>query len=209
MTSKLSYGRARLARHGPESKTHRPSDSLGVAQSRFDQDAARCSSSKRRSLGGGHGPVHDMRARLGGAASDCHLTPLYRESDIAEPLQSVRRVTKSLGAVRDADVFIAPPRGDGCQDSGSEQERLALAYYIAWGRPNAATTSRDAQAPREPRPGSPSAAPSNQGPLRVQGSADIIAPFGWLAEECQERFRRVLRTPACSARRIGYWQQHA
>jgi CHAD domain-containing protein len=133
--------------------------------------------------------VHDMRvASRRSREAIAIFAPLYREADIAEPLQSVKAVTKALGAVRDADVFI-DHLSDLSASSDNEQERLALAYFIAWRQ---AERSRDLERMRQ------RLARLDLDRRRVRltralyafkKSADIIAPLGWLAEDVlTERF---------------------
>jgi CHAD domain-containing protein len=133
--------------------------------------------------------VHDMRvASRRSREAIAIFAPLYRETDIAEPLQSVKAVTKALGAVRDADVFI-DHLAELASNSETEQERLALAYFIAWRqsershdlvrmRRRLARLDLDRRRVRLTR-----------ALYAFKKSADIIAPLGWLAEDVlRERF---------------------
>ncbi len=127
--------------------------------------------------------VHDMRvASRRSREAIAIFSLLYRESDIAEPLQSVKAVTRALGAVRDADVFI-DHLSEMSRDAEDEQQRLALAYFIAWRQ---AERSRDLGRMRR------RLAQLDLARRRVRltralyafkKSADIIAPLGWLAED--------------------------
>ncbi len=133
--------------------------------------------------------VHDMRvASRRSREAIAIFAPLYREADIAEPLQSVKAVTKALGAVRDADVFIDHLAELAASTEG-EQERLALAYFIAWRQ---SERSRDLDRMRQ-RLGRLDLDRRRVRLTRAlyafKKNADIIAPFGWLAEDVlKERF---------------------
>ncbi len=127
--------------------------------------------------------VHDMRVASRRSREAISIfAPLYREADMAEPLASVKAVTKALGAVRDADVFIdhLADLSRSTQDVG---QKLALAYFIAWRQ---AERSRDLVRMRE------RLARLDLDRRRVRltralygfrKNADIIAPLGWLAED--------------------------
>ena len=127
--------------------------------------------------------VHDMRvASRRSREAIAIFAPLYREADLAEPLRSVKAVTKALGAVRDADVFIDHLAALS-RDAEDEQQRLALAYLIAWRQ---SERSRDLIRMRE------RLARLDLESRRVRltralyafrKNADIIAPLGWLAED--------------------------
>jgi CHAD domain-containing protein len=127
--------------------------------------------------------VHDMRvASRRTREAIAIFAPLYRDSDIDEPLRSVKAVTKALGAVRDADVFI-DHLAELARDAEDEQERLALAYFISWRQ---AERSHDLDRMRR------KLARVGLDKRRVRltralygfkKNADIIAPLGWLAQD--------------------------
>ncbi len=127
--------------------------------------------------------VHDMRvASRRSREAIAIFAPLYREADIAEPLQSVKAVTTALGAVRDADVFI-DHLSELAEGASDEQERLALAYFIAWrqaqrsldlGRMRRRLARLDLSRRR---------ARLTRALYAFRKQADIIAPLGWLAED--------------------------
>jgi CHAD domain-containing protein len=154
--------------------------------------------------------VHDMRvASRRSREAIAIFAPLYREADIVEPLQSVKAVTKALGAVRDADVFI-DHLAELSASSDHEQERLALAYFIAWRQ---AERSRDLKRMRQRL----ARLDLDRRRIRLtralygfKKNADIIAAFGWLAEDVlKERFEAFYGHLPAALNESAIGEQHA
>lgn len=96
--------------------------------------------------------VHDMRVASRRLREALGLfAPVYPAKELRRWQKAVRRVTASLGAVRDADVFIDAFAGL-LASSPSDEERVALAYLIGL-RQGERTILRDQMAKRISRLG--------------------------------------------------------
>ena len=154
--------------------------------------------------------VHDMRvASRRSREAIAIFAPLYREADLAEPLKSVKAVTKALGAVRDADVFV-DHLAELSRTSDDEQQRLALAYFIAWRQ---AERDRDLDRMRQRLTRLDLAGRRvrlTRALYAFRKNADIIAPFGWLAEDVlRERFDAFYDHLPAALDQAAIGEQHA
>lgn len=127
--------------------------------------------------------VHDMRVASRRTREALRIfSELYRREDVRKTMRDVRKVTRALGAVRDADVFCDrfTAISKGATD---EAERFALAYVIGYRR---AYRVRDLEAMRAEL----KKLDLSGHRLRIlrslhafRGSADISTPIVWLAED--------------------------
>lgn len=74
--------------------------------------------------------VHDMRVASRRTREALAIfEPLYRTEDIAETVKVIRRITRALGAVRDADVYMEH-FARYVRDADDDRARVAAAYLV-------------------------------------------------------------------------------
>ena len=133
--------------------------------------------------GGDMDAVHDMRVASRRTREALSIFgDLYRVDDLDRTLRTVKTVTRSLGAVRDADVML-DHFAELASASESADERTALAYLMGWRQ-----AEREHHLVRMRKRLAKLRLAERRSELArfmhgFRRSVDIVAPVGWLAED--------------------------
>lgn len=162
-----------------------PNTPVGVAavtllssrmQPMFDLEAAAASGTDMEA-------VHDMRVASRRTREALRIFEhLYRRQDARRTKRTVRTVTRSLGAVRDADVFCDRFTAIAA-DATDEAERFALAYVIGYRRAHRVRDLDDMRLALEELHLAEHRPQILRSLHAFRDGVDISEPLSWLAED--------------------------
>lgn len=127
--------------------------------------------------------VHDMRVASRRTREALRIfAHLYRREDARRIKRTVRTVTRSLGAVRDADVFCDRFSAIAA-DATDEAERFALAYVIGYRRAHRVRDLADMREALEELHLAEHRPQILRSLHAFRDGADVSEPLSWLAED--------------------------